>query len=471
MAANFLHGVETIEIESGSRTIQVVKSAVIGLIGIAPTGDANTLVLVNNDRDAAQFGNKLPGFTIPQSLDAIFKQGAGTVIVVNIFNPALHTAQVNEEALVVTNGKAKLSAAPIGNVTINDSNGDPITYIAGTDYTLDSYGNFVVTSSAIADGTALKFTYKKLDASAVTPAALIGDVDALTGARTGMKCWDLTYNLYGFKPKILIAPGYSSLNAVSAELISVATKLRAVSYLDAPYGVTVSQAISGRGVAGTINFSTSSKRAELLYPHLKWYDAATDSNADFPYSAFKAGIRAAVDNNEGFWVSDSNHEILGIVGAERDISAGISDADSDANLLNEVGITTIFNSFGTGIRTWGNRNASFPTSTAPDNFVCVRRTADILLESVEQATLQFIDKPINNALIDAIKESVNSFIRTLIGRGALIDGKCTFDRSKNSNEEIAAGHLVFDISFMAPPAGERITFNSFIDINLLKALK
>jgi len=471
MAANFLHGVETIEIESGSRTIQVVKSAVIGLIGIAPTGDANTPVLVGNDRDAAQFGDKLPGFTIPQSLDAIFKQGAGTVIVVNIFSPALHTAQVNDEALVITNGKAKLSAAPIGNVTINDTNGDPVTYIAGTDYTLDGYGNFVVTSSAIADGTALKCTYKKLDASAVTPAALIGDVDALTGARTGMKCWDLTYNLYGFNPKILIAPGYSSLNAVSAELISVATKLRAVAYLDAPYGVTVSQAISGRGVAGTINFNTSRKRAELLYPHLKWYDAATDSNADFPYSAFKAGIRAAVDNNEGFWVSDSNHEILGIVGAERDISAGISDADSDANLLNEVGITTIFNSFGTGIRTWGNRNASFPTSTAPDNFVCVRRTADILLESVEQATLQFIDKPINNALIDAIKESVNSFIRTLIGRGALIDGKCTFDRSKNSNEEIAAGHLVFDMSFMAPPAGERITFNSFIDINLLKALK
>lgn len=471
MAANFLHGVETIEIESGSRTIQVVKSAVIGLIGIAPTGESNKPVLVNNDRDAAQFGNKLPGFTIPQSLDAIFKQGAGTLIVVNVFDPVQHTTQVTDEAQVVTNGKAKLSNAPIGNVTINDSNGDPVTYLADTDYMLDSFGNFTVLSSVIPDGTALKFTYRRLDASAVTAATLIGAVDAVTGNRTGMKCWDLSYNLYGFKPKILIAPGYSSMNAISAELISMATKLRAICYLDAPYGITVSQAISGRGVAGTINFNTSSKRAELLYPHLKWYDAATDSNTDFPYSAFKAGIRAAVDNNEGFWVSDSNHEILGIVGAERNISAGISDAQSDANLLNEKGITTIFNSFGSGIRTWGNRNASFPASTAPDNFVCIRRTADILLESVEQATLQFIDKPINNALIDAIKESVNSFIRTLIGRGALIDGKCTFDRSKNSNEEIAAGHLVFDINFMAPPAGERITFNSYIDINLLKALK
>lgn len=390
---------------------------------------------------------------------------------VNIFDPVQHTAQVTDEVQTVTNGKTKLSAAPIGTVTINDSAGNPVTYIADTDYTLDSFGNFIALSSAIPEGTVLKFTYKKLDAAAITAAQLIGAVDGTTGNRTGMKCWDLSYNLYGFKPKILIAPGYSSMSAIAAELISMATKLRAVCYLDAPYGITVSQAINGRGVAGTINFNTSSKRAELLYPHLKWYDAATDSNADFPYSAFKAGIRAAVDNNEGFWVSDSNHEILGIVGAERNISAGISDAQSDANLLNEKGITTIFNSFGSGIRTWGNRNASFPVSTAPDNFVCIRRTADILLESVEQATLQFMDKPINNALIDAIKESVNSFIRTLIGRGALIDGKCTFDRSKNSNEEIAAGHLVFDINFMAPPAGERISFNSYIDINLLKALK
>ena len=33
MAANFLHGVETIEIDKGPRPIRTVKSAVVGLIG------------------------------------------------------------------------------------------------------------------------------------------------------------------------------------------------------------------------------------------------------------------------------------------------------------------------------------------------------------------------------------------------------------------------------------------------------
>ena len=36
MAASFLHGVETIEIEKGARTIKTVKTAVIGLVGTAP---------------------------------------------------------------------------------------------------------------------------------------------------------------------------------------------------------------------------------------------------------------------------------------------------------------------------------------------------------------------------------------------------------------------------------------------------
>jgi phage tail sheath protein FI len=87
MAANFLHGVETIEVEKGARPIRTVKSAVIGLIGTAPTGAVNTPTIVLSDRQAAQFGGQLSGFSVPQALDAIFDQGAGTVIVINVLDP------------------------------------------------------------------------------------------------------------------------------------------------------------------------------------------------------------------------------------------------------------------------------------------------------------------------------------------------------------------------------------------------
>ena len=167
---------------------------------------------------------------------------------------------------------------------------------------------------------------------------------------------------------------------------------------------------------------------------------------------------------------NSNTEIKGIIGLERQLTSGINDTTSEVNLLNEAGIVTVFNSFGTGFRTWGNRSAAHPDSSLPTNFINVRRTADILEESVEYAMLQFLDAPIDNGLIDSICETVNGFIRTLIGRGALIDGKCSFNQAKNPTEEIANGHIVFDIEFMPPTPAEKITFESFINTELLKSL-
>ena len=470
---DFLHGVETLTLDQGPRPVTIVKSAVIGLIGISPIGVSNTPILVTGDATAAQFGAKVPGFSIPQSLDAIFKQGAGAVVVINVFDPIAHTTAIVAEAQTIVAGKLSLSAAPIGSVTVLDVASVASALVLGTDYTLDAYGNLVVISNAAGavNGTILKFTYKKLNAAAVTAAVIIGAIDGTTGARSGMQCLPLAKNLFGFNAKILIAPLFSQLSAVTAELISKASSLRAIALIDAPYGTTVAQAIAGRGPAGTINFNTSSKRADLLYPFLKAYDAASNSNLDFPQSAFKAGVYAATDSEFGFWYSTSNKEIKGVIGAERNISASLNDAGSDANTLNAAGVSTIFNTFGTGIRTWGNRSASFPTNTSPDNFISVLRTVDVIAESVENAMLQFLDKPINQALIDAVRETCNQFIRVLIGRGALIPGsRVEFPKDVNTAIEIAAGHLTYDVILMPPPPFEKGTFRNIIDTSLLKNL-
>jgi phage tail sheath protein FI len=470
MAANYLHGVETIELKKGPVPVSVVKSAVIGLVGIAPKGPKQTLTLVQNAQDAAQFGSELPGFNIPQALAAIFKQGAGTVLVVNTLNDASNLVAVTAETKTVTNAKAKLTHAAIKDLVVTNSAGST-TYVLGTDYQVDDFGNLTVLNlNNIAEGSTIKATYKRLDGTTVNAAQVIGAIDGNTDTYTGFKMFDLSFSLFGFTPRLLIAPGYSSLNTVSVEMIAVANKFRGHALIDAPAGTAIADAIAGRGPAGSINFYTSSKRAILCYPMLKAYDTATDAPQNRPYSQFLAGVIAATDNTEGYWVSPSNKEIKGIVGVERTISWAINDAQTSANMLNEKGIVTIAAGFGTGIRTWGNRSAAFPSSTSPDNFIPVQRTADILHESLEQAMLQFIDRPINNALIDAIKETVNAFIRTLIGRGALVDGSCTYDPAKNPPTEIAAGHLTFDLTFMPPTPAERITFESFIDINLLKSL-
>ena len=407
MPASFLHGVETIEIEKGARTIKTVKTAVIGLVGTAPIQDVgeefktiNEPTLILNEIDAVKyFGSKKDGYTIPQALEAIFDQGAGIVIVINVFDPAKH--------------------------------------------------------EKVAD---------------VTKADIIGGVNATTGKRTGLKAFEDSYSLFGYFPKMIIAPVYCEDSAVVTEIQTVCNKIRAIGIVDAPVGTTVQEAITGRGAGGTINFNSSSDRVILCYPHLKVYDSASDSTILEPYSSRLAGVIAAKDIDKGYHWSPSNTEINGIVGVEKQLTSMLNDPSSEVNTLNEAGIVTVFNSSGSGYRTWGNRSAAYPSSTSVTNFINIRRTADIIHESVEYSMLQFIDFPIDNGLIDSITESVNAFIRSLIGRGALIDGKCSYNPDKNPVTQIADGHLVFDIEFMPPTPAERISFESFIDIELLKSL-
>ena len=98
-ASSFLHGVEVIETTTGPAPITVVKSSVIGLVGTAPTWNVqppaaapgvNVPTLVSSARDASNFGAMVQGYTIPYALNAILQQGAGQVIVVNVFDPSRH---------------------------------------------------------------------------------------------------------------------------------------------------------------------------------------------------------------------------------------------------------------------------------------------------------------------------------------------------------------------------------------------
>src|SRR6202050_4076801 len=107
MPASFLHGVEVIEVPNGPVPVTVVKSAVIGLVGSAPTWAVqspsvapapNTPTLVSSALDAANFGPLVRGYSIPYALAAIQEQGAGQAIVVNVFNPSVHFTSIAASA-------------------------------------------------------------------------------------------------------------------------------------------------------------------------------------------------------------------------------------------------------------------------------------------------------------------------------------------------------------------------------------
>jgi uncharacterized protein len=438
---------------------------------------------------AAAYGPLIQGYTIPYALAAIQAQSAGQAIVVNVFNPYLHYTAITAQAMALpASGPQVLNLGHMGvwNVVVKNSGGST-TYINGTDYTLDPINGIVTQKSggAITTGEALSVSFSYADPNKVQDSDVVGTV---TGTMyTGIQALRTTYGTMGFFPKILIAPGYSQDPATAAALLSTAQTVRAVALIDSPPSISPATAIANRGVAGNV-FDTSSDRALLCYPQEKFSDLgliptgvtlnsagtpvqnAANATAVGPYSQWVAGTIAAKDLAQGYWWSPSNTQMTGPLGPDVTLYASVLDAASDVNNLNAQGIVTVFNAFGTGLRVWGNRSAAYPTVTTPNNFVSVRRTMDVIEESVELAMLQFIDQPISNALISAILSSVNAFIRSLIGRGALVAGSASYNPAENPSNQVAAGQLVFDIDVMPPPPAERLTFNVYIDSTLLSGL-
>lgn len=473
MTANYLHGIETTEVERGPRAIKVVKSGVIALVGTAPVGPVNELILSLSEVDGAKFGPEtLDGFSIPRALAGIYDFGAGTVLVVNVLDPTVHRSDVAGQARQFgDNDLLQLGHGALQALTLKSADG-VTTYVLNTDYTYEPLTGKVKrkVGGSIAANAQVKADYTHADPSLVTSAEIIGAVN-LAGQRSGLKTFADSYNLFGFFPKLFIAPGFSTLNSVSVELIAAAEQMGGVAYIDAPIGTTVQQVIAGRGPSGAINFNTSSDRVRLCYPHVKVYDSATDGTRLEPLSIRAAGLRAKVDLDDGYWWSSSNRELVGVIGLERSLTARVDDPSSEVNLLNEVGITTVFNSFGTGLRLWGNRTAAWPTVTHMRNFENVRRTKDIVDESIRYSSLQFVDMPITQALIDSITESVNLFGRKLIGDSALLGFECWYDPARNPQTELELGHMLFSYKLTVPLPFERGTFETEITGEYLANLK
>ena len=406
MSLEFRHGVELLRYYIGPKAIQTVSSAVIGLIGSAPihlieeaAPPTNTPILVSSQEEATKlFGPDTDGYTIPAALRAVFQQGAGTVFVVNVFDPAKHKD--------------------------DQDNPDPTT---------------------------------------ITAADLLPGVDA-AGNRTGMRAFLDAKPKYGFGPKQLICPAYTDLNGVIPALEEIAAKLRAFAWIDLPAGLTYQEAIASR--SGESPFNTSSKDIGICYPHVKTTNAAGETVL-MGISAFIAGAQAYKDLTVGFHHSASNTQLVGVTGLERPIDADLQDPSCEANLLNKSGILTIFNGFGTGFRTWGNRSAAYPVNSDPDNFVCVHRTATIIEDSITAFSLQYIDKPITNGLIDQLLADINAYMNNLAGMGAVREGsKAWYDANINPPELIADGKLRICFKFLPPAPLEHLIYNSYLDITL-----
>lgn len=288
---------------------------------------------------------------------------------------------------------------------------------------------------------------------AETLANVVGGVNAVDGNLEGVHALVGAESVVGFAPRILIAPGFThqrpgeAANPVVAELVGIADRMRAVIVMDGP-NTTDADAITAAGDFG-------SDRVYLVDPWHKVLDG-TDIVA-VPPSSRVAGLIAKTDNDRGFWNSPSNQLLGGVIGLSRPIDFKLGDANSRANLLNEAKVATTIRH--DGYRLWGNRSL---TADAKWVFLSVRRTADIINDSLLRAHLWAVDRGITRTYVEDVTEGVNEYLRGLVATDAILGGRCWADPDLNTPANIQLGKVFFNFDFTPPYPAEHITFRSHL---------
>ena len=373
--SDYHHGVRVTEINSGSRPIRTVSTAVIGMVCVSDDADAsyfpiNHAVLITNmDEAIGKAGNS---GTLKAALQAIDDQAQPVCVVVRV--------------------------------------------LAGAD-------------------------------DAATTSNIIGGVNA--GQFTGLQALKSAKNNLGVTPRILGVPGYDNLT-VTTELVAIAQQLNAMVYAMAHAAGSKEDAVTYRNQFGA-------RELMLLWPKATLTNAQSGLAMDAQTVARALGLRAKIDQQVGWHKTLSNVAINGITGTSHDVFFDLQNPASDAGHLNANEVTTIINQ--NGWRFWGSRTCSDEPLFAFENYT---RTAQILRDTIADAQMWAIDKPLTPGLIKDILGSINAKFREMKARGYLIDASAWYDDAINTPATLKDGKLTIDYDYTPVPPLENMTLQQRI---------
>jgi phage tail sheath protein FI len=374
--ADYLHGVQVIELNDGTRPIRTIPTAVIGMVCTADDADAtafpfDTPVLLTNVQTA--IGKAGTTGTLAKSLQAIADQTKPYTIVVRV---------------------------------------------------------------------------KEGATEAETTSALIGTTTA-EGKYTGMKALLAAKARVGMVPRILGVPGLDNLPVATA-LVTIAQQLRAFAYVSA-WGCKTKEEV----VAYRDNFGA--REVMVIWPEFQNWSTVTNATVTASAVARALGLRAKIDQDVGWHKTLSNVAVNGVTGISADVFWDLQNPATDANYLNSNEVTTLINEG--GFRFWGSRTTSEDPLFAFENYT---RTAQILADTMAEAHMWAVDKPLHASLVRDIIEGVNAKFREMIAAGYLIGGKCWYPDDANDKDTLKAGKLFLDYDYTPVPPLEDLTLRQRI---------
>ena len=395
------------------------------------------------------------------------------VVFVNVLDPIKHAAQKTVEVEGLSVPITIDKPAIIGSIVIKTGeNGEEITLDLGDDYTADHdsvvVGNTVITittagSAKIVNDKAV-VTYREIDASAVTASTIIGGVDQMTGANTGLECLEDVYPKLGVVPGTVIAPKFSTDAALA---LVMANKCNGINGCFKAHAVADLPTSTVRKYTDVVAAKTGQNLINSFLT-VTW-PKVTVGGEQYHLSTQLAALMCTVDaaRNDIPYKSPSN-EMLTCNGACLADGTPVYLGKNLANYVNGQGIVTALNF--AGWRSWGNYTSAFPNDTDPINFISVRRMLDWMNNTLILRFFSRIDDPMNRVLVDTVIDSVRTWINGLAKQGAILGGDIAFLSEDNPVSELAAGNMLFrmDVGFAVP--AQKIQFTLQFNTNYFETL-
>ncbi|WP_192457693.1 phage tail sheath subtilisin-like domain-containing protein [Musicola keenii] len=270
---------------------------------------------------------------------------------------------------------------------------------------------------------------------------VIGGTDA-NGRYTGLYALLTAEARVGYRPRILGVPDLDS-QPVTAQLVVIAEKLRAFAYAAAYNCSTMADAVAYRK-----NFSQ--RELMILWPDWIAYNSHSGSNETAPAVAYALGLRAKLDEEQGWHKVLSNVAVDNVLGISKDVYFSLQSIDSDADYLNSNAVTTLIKQ--NGFRFWGSRTCDTETYI----FESYTRTAQILADTVAEAHFSYIDKPLTPSLAKDTIDGINKKLSALVTAGKLLGAKCWYETDANTSETLRTGKLTIKYNYSPVPPLEHL---------------
>ncbi|HDS1776245.1 TPA: phage tail sheath protein [Pseudomonas putida] len=284
--------------------------------------------------------------------------------------------------------------------------------------------------------------------AAETTSNIIGGTSS-SGKYTGMKALLAAQSQLKVKPRILGVPGLDTLPVATA-LVSIAQQLRGFAYLSANGCKTKEEATAYRE-----NFGA--REAMVIWPDFLQWSTTTNTTVTAPAVARALGLRAKLDQEVGWHKTLSNIPVDGVTGISADVFWDLQNPATDANYLNGNEVTTLINE--SGFRFWGSRTCTDDPVFAFENYT---RTAQVLADSIADAHLWAMDKPMHSSLVRDILEGINAKFRELVAGGYILGGSAWYDEEANSATTLKEGKLFIDYDYTPVPPLEDLTLRQRI---------